>query len=89
MILETLHWCSVVETSGGLECGTIPICVDLLGHQSPRIRGQAARLIFDLTVPLGGKKIAYSTENCLTRLVGLLDDQCSFVRAQVAAALMR
>ena len=87
--METLHWCFTVETSEGLKCNTIPVCADLLEHSSEILRGQAARLIFDLTLPQEGKQTACSTDGCISKLVKLLNDSCPFVRAQATAALMR
>lgn len=87
--METLHWCFIVDTEQGLQCDVIPICVDLLDHSSAKLRGQAARIIFDLTVPLDGKEIAVKVDGSIKKLVGLLQDDCSFVRAQTTAALMR
>jgi len=89
VILDTLHWCLILDPLSGLHSDTIPICVALLDHPTARLRGQAARLIFDLTVPLLGKKTACEVPECTQKLTQLLTDDNSFVRAQSAAALMR
>jgi len=52
------------------------------------LRGRAARIIFDLTLPYEGKEVACGAE-CIPALVGLLSDSDTFVRSQAAAALMR
>lgn len=88
IILETLHWCFVVDTTDGLACDVITICQDLLEHAQPSICGQAARLVYDLTVPQEGKEAACAVEGCIPKLVKLLDGQLVFVRAQALAALM-
>lgn len=89
IILNTLHWCFVVDTTDGLACDTISLCQDLLGHVKPNIRGQAARLLLDLTVTQDGKERACEVEACIPKLINLLNDSHTFVRAQAIAALMR
>ena len=59
----------------------------LISHL-PRLRGRAARIIFDLTLPHEGKEVACGPE-CIPALVKLLSDGDAFVRSQAAAALMR
>ncbi len=88
LILETLHWCFQVDTSQGLHCKTIAICTGFLGHKFAKLRGRAARIIFDLTVPYEGKETACDSDS-IPALVELLRDEDSFVRSQAAAALMR
>ena len=87
--MDTLHWCFIVDTTDGLACDVITICQSLLEHEQSRLQGQAARIIFDLTVPLDGKEIACSVKGCIAQLVKLLDSPCDFVKAQALAALMR
>lgn len=87
--MNILHWCFFVDTTDGLACNVIAMCQDLLGNVQPTLRGQAARLIFDLSLPLEGKERACSVEGCIQRLIKLLDDQYVFVRTQAVAALMR
>ena len=89
VILDTLHWCLILDPISGLRCDTIPISVQMLDHSIAKLRGQAARLIFDLTVPLQGKKVACEVPECTQKLTQLLTDDSSFVRTQAAAALMR
>ena len=86
--MHTLHWCFQVDTAQGIYCNTIQKSTEILKHKSGCLRGQAARIIFDLTLPFEGKEIACSC-GCISLLVGLLGDIDSFVRAQSAAALMR
>ena len=86
--MDTLHWCFQVDTAQGIEVKTINIATDLLGHRNCSIRGRAARLLYDLTVPLVGKEEGCGC-GCVPILVGLLEDTDLFVRAQAAAALMR
>lgn len=88
IILETLHWCFIVDTTDGLACDVITICQDLLEHTQPNIRGQAARLVYDLSVPLEGKEAACAVEGCIPKLIKLLDGHLVFMRAQALAALM-
>ena len=59
----------------------------LISHL-PRLRGRAARIIFDLTLPHEGKEVACGAE-CIPALVTLLSDGDAFVRSQAAATLMR
>lgn len=87
--MDTLHWCFVEDTTDGLACDVIAMCQDLLGCVQPNLRGQAARLVLDLTVPLEGKERACSVEGCIAKLVRLLEDLYPFVKAQTLAALMR
>lgn len=87
--MDTLHWCFIVDTTDGLACDVITTCQDLLGHTQPNLRGQAARVISDLSMPLEGKETACSVEGCIPKLVRLLDDEHLFVRTQALAALMR
>ena len=86
--MHTLHWCFQVDTTQAIYCNTIQKCTEILKHKSCCLRGQAARIIFDLTLPFEGKEIACSC-GCISLLVGLLGDIDSFIRAQAAAALMR
>ena len=87
--METLHWCFVVDTTDGLACDGIRISYELLSHAQPDICGQAARILFDLTVPQEGKETACTTDGCISKLVELLDAQHEFARAQALGALMR
>ena len=86
--INLLHWCFQVDTAQGIYCNTIQKSTEILKHKSGCLRGQAARIIFDLTLPFEGKEIAGSC-GCISLLVGLLGDIDSFVRAQSVAALMR
>ena len=87
--MESLHWCFIVDTTDGLACDVIQICQSLLEHEHPKLCGQAARIIFDLSVPLEGKEAACAVEGCVPRLVTLLHGEHVFARAQALAALMR
>lgn len=89
LLLHTLHWCFQVDTSQGLKCGAISSSVPLLSHPSPSVRGNAARLLYDLTTPYAGKEEACGNAECVNALVKLLPDEDSFVRSQATAALMR
>lgn len=86
--MDTLHWCFQLDTAQGLTAKTIPIATELLGHAQCSIRGRAARLLYNLTVPLEGKEEGCEC-GCVPLLVGLLKDRDAFTRAQAAAALMR
>ena len=86
--MHTLHWCFQVDTAQAIYCNTIQKCTEILKHKSNCLRGQAARIIFDLTLPFEGKEIACDC-GCIPLLVGLLEDIDSFVRSQSAGALMR
>jgi len=48
VLLDSIHWCSVVDPSPALNCGAMRVLVDLLGHNNCDIRGKAARNIMDL-----------------------------------------
>ena len=87
--METLHWCFTVDTTDGLACEVISISKDLLEHEDANIRGQAARILFDLTVPQEGKEVACSVAGCISKLTQLLCEEHEFTLAQVLAALMR
>ena len=90
LILDTLHWCFQVDTQQGLQSGALAICCGLLQQdEGAALRGRAARIIFDLTVPLEGKVTACSIDGCVRSLVALLDDGDHFVCSQAVAALMR
>ena len=86
--MQTLHWCFQVDTAQAIYCNTIQKNTEILKHKSFALRGQAARIIFDLTLPFEGKEIACDC-GCIPLLVSLLEDTDSFVRSQSAAALMR
>ncbi|XP_065902205.1 radial spoke head 14 homolog isoform X2 [Dysidea avara] len=85
VLLDSIHWCSVVDPSPALNCGAMRVLVDLLGHNNCDIRGKAARNIMDLSFPLEGKQQAYYS---VSTLVGLLEDADKFVHSQSAGALM-
>jgi hypothetical protein len=84
-----LHWCFIVDTTDGLACDVITICQDLLEHTQCNIQGQAARLIYALTISQDGKETACAVEGCIGRLINLLDVESVFTRAKALAALMR
>ena len=86
--MDTLHWCFQVDTAQGLYAKTITIATELLGHTHSNIRGRAARILYNLTVPLEGKEEGCDS-GCVPLLVGLLEDSDPFVRAQAGGALMR
>lgn len=86
--MDTLHWCFQVDTTQGLYAKTVTIATNLLSHTQSSIRGRAARILYDLSVPLEGKEEGCGC-GCVPLLIGLLDDKDPFVRAQAAAALMR
>ena len=48
LILETLHFCMMVSTEDALNSGAMEVFTQLLVHETPAIRGMAARDIKDL-----------------------------------------
>ncbi|KAI6660883.1 hypothetical protein LOD99_13607 [Oopsacas minuta] len=87
LILGSLHNCMTRDTVDALGCSAMTTLVSLLKHESPKIRGKAARGIMALTFPLKGKECAVS-ENAIPDLVELLDDSSHVVRANACGALM-
>jgi len=87
LILDTLHFCMRVDTSAALESEGMEVYTNLLKHESPSIRGKAARDIMDLSVPLNGKDKAVEVK-CVPILVKLLKDEDADVRASAAGAIM-
>lgn len=86
LILDTLHFCMQVDTEQALDAKAMIIFTDLLEHSSEQIRAKAARDIFDLSIPLKGKKEAL-TLNTVPLLVNLLKDPSNHVRSKSALAL--
>ena len=87
LILGSLYNCMTRDTMDALGCSAMAALVVLLKHESPAIRGKAARDIMALSFPLKGKECAVS-ENAIPDLVELLEDANPFVRAQTCGALM-
>lgn len=48
VLLDSIHWCSVVDPGPALNCGAMRVLVDLLSHNNCDIRAQTARNIMDL-----------------------------------------
>lgn len=88
LILDTLHFCMHVDAESALKAGIMPVLKGLLGHESPKIRGSAARDMMDVTVPLAGKVAACEDENIIPALVKSLSDANTDVKARAAGALM-
>lgn len=89
IILDTLHWCFQVDTTDGLSCDVIALSQPLLEYVDPTIRAQAARVVYDLSVPTEGKEAACAVNGCVEKLIKLLYDPYDVVRVQALAALMR
>lgn len=87
LILDTLHFCLLVDTEKALKAGAMEIFTSLLSHNDPVIRARAARDIMDLSAPLDGKNKAVEVHS-VTPLVGLLKDSSPDVKASAAGALM-
>lgn len=86
LILDTLHFCMQVDTEQALAAKAMAVFTDLLKHTSKEIRAKAARDIFDLSIPLGGKKEALTLDT-IPLLVSLLKDEDAKVKAKAALAL--
>ena len=87
LILGSLYNCMTRDTMDALGCSAMTALVVLLKHESPVIRGKAARDIMALSFPHKGKECAVS-EDAIPDLVALLEDSNTFVRAQSCGALM-
>ena len=87
LILSSLYNCMTTDTMDALGCSAMTGLIHLLKHESPKIRGKAARAIMVLSFPLKGKECAVS-ESAVTDLVELLGDASNFVRANACGALM-
>lgn len=85
-ILDTLHFCCVVNTVDALKTGGMEAFTALLSHPLPTIRAKAARVIADISVPLEGKDKAVDVET-IPALVNLLNDANQYVRANATSAL--
>lgn len=48
LILDTLHFCMLVDTHQALRARAMSVFTELLKHPSPVIKSKAARDIFDL-----------------------------------------
>lgn len=86
-ILDTLHFCMLVEQSQALKSGAMEVFTNLLSHTLKVVRAKAARDIMDLSVPLAGKNKACEV-GCLDPLVKLLEDDDAEVRCKAAGAIM-
>ncbi|XP_071795758.1 radial spoke head 14 homolog [Asterias amurensis] len=86
-ILDTLHFCLVLEQIQALIAGAMEVFTELLIHDLPVIRAKAARDVMDLSIPLDGKNKACEV-NTLPPLVTLLGDSNPEVRSKAAGAIM-
>lgn len=86
LILDTLHFCMQVDTEQALEAKAMSVFTELLKHTSEHIRAKAARDIFDLSIPLAGKREVLTLET-VPLLVNLLKDEDCLVKAKSALAL--
>lgn len=86
LILDTLHFCMQVDTQQALDAKAMSVFTELLMHKSEAIRAMAARDIFDLSIPLEGKKVALTLET-VPLLVNLLKDEDGKVKSKSALAL--
>lgn len=86
LILDTLHFCMQVDTEQALDAKAMSAFTHLLQHTSEKIRASAARDIFDLSMPLAGKKEALTLDT-IPLLVNLLKDKEGEVRSKAALAL--
>lgn len=87
IVLDTLHFCMLVQTEQVLENEGMEVLNKLLSHDLPLIRQKAARDMMDLSVTLAGKNKAVEVKAPQT-LVQLLSDEKTEVRAMAAAAIM-
>uniref|UniRef100_A0A1I8J1N9 Radial spoke protein 14 n=2 Tax=Macrostomum lignano TaxID=282301 RepID=A0A1I8J1N9_9PLAT len=85
-ILDTLHFCLIVNTQDALKAHGMEVFTSLLASNLATIRAKAARDIMDLSVPLDGKDKAVEV-GTVPALIGLLGDNASAVRANAAGAL--
>ena len=86
LILDTLHYCMQVDTEQALVAKAMSVFTSLLTHKSEKIRAKAARDIFDLSIPLAGKREALTLDT-VSLLVSLLKDESVQVKAKAALAL--
>ncbi|PVD33684.1 hypothetical protein C0Q70_04942 [Pomacea canaliculata] len=87
IILDTMHFCLLVNTQYALDAGAMEIFTSLLTHRLPTIRAKAAGDIMHLSAPLDGKNKAVEC-NTVPALIDLLRDPSADVRANAAGAIM-
>lgn len=85
-ILDSLHFCLMVNTEDALNANAMTIFKSLLPHPISNIRMKAARNIMNLSIPLRGK-IEAVKQGVVSPLILLLSDDYAFVRAKAAGAL--
>lgn len=86
IILDTLHFCMMVETQQALDAKAMGVFTDLLNNKSKSIKAKTARDIFDLCIPLQGKNEAIEIKT-VNSLVLLLKDDDINVKCKSALAL--
>ncbi|XP_007906917.1 radial spoke head 14 homolog [Callorhinchus milii] len=87
LILQTLHFCLLINTEEALGADAVVVLKEKLDHRSVSIRSKATRAIMDISVPLEGKN-KVCEEKVIPLLVKLLKDRETEVRAKAAGALM-
>jgi len=88
LILDTLHFCMLVDAQSALKAGLMDVLKSLLSHDSSVIKSAAARDIMDVSIPLDGKVAACKDDEIVPELVQLLSDHDSDVQTNAAGALM-
>lgn len=86
LILDTLHFCMQVDTDQALDAKALKEFTTLLKHAEKSIRAKAGRNVFDICIPLEGKKEALKLDT-VPVLVDQLLDSDSFVKAKIALAI--
>lgn len=86
IILDTLHFCLMVDTTEALNVNAMSVFKKLLVHPFTETRMKAARNIMDLSIPLAGKVKAVE-QSVIIPLTLLLSDDDATVRAKAAGAL--
>lgn len=86
LILDTLHFCLQIDTQQALDAKAMEVFTELLNHPNESIKAKSACAIFDITIPLQGKKEALVLPT-VKLLVRLLLDKDPMVKCKAALAL--
>ncbi|CAF0914935.1 unnamed protein product [Adineta steineri] len=86
LILNTIHFCLMVDVEQALAADAMSTLTSLLGHPSDKIKTLVALTIFHLSVSLKGKERAVEI-GTVDRLVALLDSDDKTLKSKTALAL--
>ncbi|CAF0797239.1 unnamed protein product, partial [Didymodactylos carnosus] len=86
IILNTLHYCLMIDKEQALEANCMSVLTNLLTHPTTKIKTLAALDIFHLSLALKGKEQAVDL-GTIDHLVEFLDSESDELRSKAAVAL--